>query len=383
MTGMAMNENEYDARLCIAASEHDADMYYGTGFLVPDACIFFEKNGRKYLVLTDLELERGKQDARVDEILAFAAYRERLEKQGCSSPKLIDVANCVLRDYQIRRVAVPGNFALQYADGLRERGYAVHVQEPFWEARMQKTAAEIAAIQQTQQANEQALDAAIQVIRASEIGADQELYYQGRRLTAEFVQRQIQLALFERDCLAQGTIVSCGDQATRPHERGAGPLRAHQAIIIDIFPQSLTSRYFGDLTRTIVKGRASAALKRMYAVVQAGQELACHAIRAGVNGRDVHRQVQDLFAKEGYETGLLNGTMQGFFHGTGHGVGLEIHEAPRLGQVDATLQAGNVVTVEPGLYYIGIGGVRLEDLVVVTANGCTNLTTYPKELEVA
>jgi Xaa-Pro aminopeptidase len=137
------------------------------------------------------------------------------------------------------------------------------------------------------------------------------------------------------------------------------------------------------MTRTIVKGNASKALKRLYDVVQAGQEIAFTKIRNGVNGHEVHQQIQEMFTREGFETGVINGTMQGFFHGTGHGIGLDIHEAPRIGNVDVTLQTGNVVTVEPGLYYAGIGGVRIEDLVVVTDDGCTNLTTYPKELELS
>ena len=374
--------HEDDALLCIAASAYDADMYYVTGLLAPDAFIFFEKDGKKWIVLSDLEIERGKQAANVDEILSLSEYKERLQKQGLDYPKLIDIADCVLQDYQITRVLVPGNFAIQYADPLRERGYTVCSKEPFFETRAIKTPQEIAAIQQSQKHTERVMDDAIRILKAAEIGAHNDLYYQGQILTSEFMQRHIQIKFLELDCLAHDTIVSCGDQATRPHEHGSGPLRAHQAIIIDIFPQSLTTRYFADMTRTVVKGSASEPLKRMYAVVRAGQEIAFNAIRDGVNGQEVHRQVQALFTQEGFETGVLNGIVQWFFHGTGHGVGLEIHEAPRIGNADVTLQAGNVVTVEPGLYYVGIGGVRLEDLVVVTENGCTNLTTYPKELEV-
>jgi Xaa-Pro aminopeptidase len=356
-------------------------MYYATGFLVPDAFIFFKKNEKKFVVLSDLEIERGKQEANVDEILSLSVYQKRLQDQGTEWPKLIEIADSVLRDYQIKSVLVPGNFAIQYADPLRKWGYTVQYKDPFFDTRAIKTPQEIDYIHQAQKKNEEAMDYAIQIIRESEIGSHKYLYYRGNILTSEFVRRQIQMKLLEMDCLASDTIVSGGDQATRPHEHGSGPLMAHQAIIIDIFPQSLTTRYFADMTRTVVKGNASDSLKRLYDVVLAAQEIAFKTIRAGVNGNDVHRQIQEMFSREGFETGEINGIMQGFFHGTGHGLGLDIHETPRVGKTDHVLQAGNVVTVEPGLYYVGIGGVRLEDIVVVTENGCTNLTTYPKELE--
>ena len=134
--------------------------------------------------------------------------------------------------------------------------------------------------------------------------------------------------------------------------------------------------------RTVVKGTASDELNRMYSVVHAGQQLALRSIRAGAKGQDIHRQIQELFADEGFATEVIDGIPQGFIHGTGHGLGLEIHEPPRIGNSDDVLQTGNVVTVEPGLYYRHIGGVRLEDLVVVTDTGCQNLTTAPKFLEI-
>jgi Xaa-Pro aminopeptidase len=374
--------NDYDARLCIATSEQDADIYYATGFLVPDPFIFFEKNGKKFVVLSDLEIERGKRDARVDEVISLTTHQRCLQEQGIVWPKLIDIADSVLREYQIHSVLVPGSFPLQYADPLRERGYTVQYKDPFFETRMIKTSQEIDYIRQTQQKNEAALDHIMQIICESKIGANDELYYRGTTLTSEFLRQQIETKLLELDCLARDTIISSGDQATRPHERGSGHLRAHQAIIIDVFPQSSKNRYFADMTRTVVKGKASDELKRMYQAVLAAQEIAFKSLRAGVKGYDVHQQIQDMFTREGFETGEQNGAMQGFFHGTGHGLGLEIHEPPRVGKTEHVLQAGNVVTVEPGLYYLGIGGVRLEDMVVITATGCLNLTTYPKELEV-
>jgi len=205
---------------------------------------------------------------------------------------------------------------------------------------------------------------------------------EGEVLTSERVKRMIAGYLLERDYLAGHAIVAGGEQACDPHEEGHGPLKADQAIIIDIFPRSVATRYHGDLTRTVLRGQASDALRKQYAAVRAAQEEALASIRAGVEGPVVHARVCGLFEAQGFRTGEVGGRMQGFFHGTGHGLGLEIHEPPRVSKVPATLQAGNVVTVEPGLYYPGVGGVRLEDVVLVTEDGCSNLVKYPKFLEI-
>jgi Xaa-Pro aminopeptidase len=176
--------------------------------------------------------------------------------------------------------------------------------------------------------------------------------------------------------------VACGEEGCDPHNQGSGPLAPDQPIIIDVFPRDTRSRYFADITRTVVKGRASAQVRRMYEAVAAGQAAALADIRDGVAADMVHRKVQATLEGFGFRTGEENGRMQGFFHGTGHGLGLEIHELPRVSKLPVALRSGHVVTVEPGLYYPGHGGVRIEDVVVVTGTGCRNLTTYPKTLEV-
>jgi Xaa-Pro aminopeptidase len=183
--------------------------------------------------------------------------------------------------------------------------------------------------------------------------------------------------------LAANTIVAGGLQGCDPHERGHGPLHAHEPIILDIFPRAQATGYFGDITRTVVRGRASEAVRKLYRTVHQGQQIGFKQIRAGVVTADVHRAVNGFFEQEGYRTGKRKGRMEGFFHGTGHGLGLEIHEAPRMGTSSTDLlKVGHVVTVEPGLYYPGIGGVRLEDVAVVTAKGARNITQFEKVLEV-
>ncbi|HXF09558.1 MAG TPA: Xaa-Pro peptidase family protein, partial [Desulfuromonadaceae bacterium] len=183
--------------------------------------------------------------------------------------------------------------------------------------------------------------------------------------------------------LAAHTIVAGGKQACDPHEGGYGPLRANELIILDIFPRSQKTGYFGDITRTVVRGRAGEAQRKLYATVWQGQKIAFNKMRAGTPTSDIHNAVHDYFVRQGYKTGRRNGRMEGFFHGTGHGLGLEIHEAPRVGSTSTgKLKAGQVVTVEPGLYYPEIGGVRLEDVALVTGNGPRNLTRFEKVLEI-
>ena len=190
------------------------------------------------------------------------------------------------------------------------------------------------------------------------------------------------LTMMEQECVAQHTIIAPGVQAVDPHNEGSGPLRANEPIVIDVFPQHAKSRYFADITRTVVKGKASDKVQKMFNAVKEGQEIAYRMIKDGVDGMVVHNAILELFNSLGFKTGEQSGRMQGFFHGTGHGVGLEIHEPPRVSGKSDVLRAGMVVTVEPGLYYLDAGGIRIEDMIVVTPTGCRVLTEAPKVLEV-
>jgi Xaa-Pro aminopeptidase len=221
------------------------------------------------------------------------------------------------------------------------------------------------------------------MLRSARIGKDRRLLYHNVPLTSEKLRAVIDTAILQTCGVANHTIVAGGRQGCDPHEPGHGPLRAHEPIILDIFPRSQKTGYFGDITRTVVRGRASEAVRRLYETVLQGQLLAFRKVRANTSTAEVHRAVQELFDKKGYKTGRRHGRMEGFFHGTGHGVGLEIHEAPRLGASSTgVLQPGHVVTVEPGLYYPELGGVRLEDVALVTKNGPRNLTRFEKILEI-
>ena len=179
-----------------------------------------------------------------------------------------------------------------------------------------------------------------------------------------------------------GTIAAPGPQGADPHCQGYGPIHAEEPIVMDVFPRDARTGYFGDLTRTVVKGTAPDIVRKTFETVRDAQQLAFGMIRAGVPGTDPHLAVEEFFKKSGYETDRNSTPARGFFHGLGHGIGLEIHEEPRLSlSCKEPLQAGNVVTVEPGLYYPEWGGIRIEDDVLVTENGCEKLSTLPVFLE--
>ncbi len=371
------------AKLIIADSEKNANLYYATQFLAPDAFVFIQLNGRKVLVMSDLELDRAKSQAKVDEVLSYTKAARQAKQRLSKEPGYLDVIDEVLRGHGVKTLEVPMDFSVAYADGLRTRGYAVEaIPDPFYPERMIKSAREIKLLTQALRATEEALAAAIELIRNAEIKPDGTLWIGGKPLTAELIRKVLHMLLMERDCVGQHTIIACGAQAVDPHNEGAGPLRAHEPIVMDVFPQHATSRYFADITRTVVKGTATANVRRMFEAVLEGQSIAFRMIKDGVDGSAVHNAILDLFTSLGFTTGEQGGRMQGFFHGTGHGVGLEIHEPPRVSPRKDILRVGMVVTVEPGLYYAADGGMRIEDTVVVTQDGCRILTEAPKVLEV-
>ncbi|MBI3990300.1 MAG: aminopeptidase P family protein [candidate division NC10 bacterium] len=372
---------EHDAILMVDASEQNADLYYATRFWAPDPFIFVQTREAKLLATTDLELDRAKAEARVDRVLRLVDYEERAKQKGLKEPSFVDILVELLEEVGAKRLLVPGDFAIQYADPLRERGFHLTFKRsPFFEERLVKTEEEIVSIEETQRWIERGCDEAVRMIWESEVH-DGLLYYEGKVLTSERVRQAIHRTFLEGECVAHRTIVAGGEDAVDPHHIGSGPLRSNQAIVLDLFPRSARTGYFADMTRTVVKGKAPDPLKRMYEAVLAAQERGIALVRDGADGRAVHQEVAAVLEKAGFETKHEQGRMQGFFHGTGHGVGLEIHEPPRISLKGSVLQKGNVVTVEPGLYYSGIGGIRIEDMVVVEAAGCRNLTRYPKQLE--
>jgi Xaa-Pro aminopeptidase len=313
--------------------------------------------------------------------LSYSELEQKAKAQGIKDPTTVDIVHVVLKEFKIRRLLVPANFPFIHATRLQELGYSLKPKrDPFYEQRVVKTADEIRHIEAAQRATEEAVAAAFETVRRATIERGW-LHLDGEVLTSERIKKLINVKLMERDCVAQHTIVAGGEQACDPHNEGSGPLPAGRSIIFDVFPRSATSRYFADMSRTVVQGTPTPDLKRLYQTVKDAQEEAIEKVKDGADGMKIHQGICARFEKAGYKTGVVNGRMQGYFHGTGHGVGLDIHEAPRISRTGSLLQEGHVVTVEPGLYYPGLGAVRIEDMVLVTKDGCRNLTDFPKSFE--
>lgn len=371
------------AKFIYDTSERSADLFYTARFTVHDPIIFFEWRGKSHLVLSDLEIDRGKRYAKVNRILSLTSYVKQLQAKGIK-PRLIDILHRVFSDFHIRRLQVPCSTSFTLVDALRKKGYRVKAgPDPFYPERSIKTVPEVLAIEASQRVTFAAIDHARDILRLSQVRRGR-IMYRKMILTSERLRQLISVFLLEHGMNpVSPPIVSCGIQSCDGHEIGHGPLKPHESIILDVFPRSLTSHYFGDATRTFCKGRAPDALKRLYATVRESETLGMKMIRSGRNGRVVHEAIVAFFEKNGFPTGEKDGRIQGFMHGTGHAIGLEVHEEPaRINRYDCMLKRGMVITVEPGLYYSAIGGVRLEDIVVVNRSGCKVLAYYPKELEI-
>src|SRR5947208_305425 len=368
-------------RLIVAASDHDPDMLYATRMFVPDPFIFLEQNGKRTIVLSDLEIDRGKKQAQADEILAYSTFEREVQGKAKRTPPFEKVLSHFLQKRGVRSAIVPSNFALGYAEELGRAKIKLQTTNGlFFPERESKTEDELRLMRRALSITEKGMARGIEVLAACKARRGKRLDWFGRVLTSEILRAEIDSAILRAGGIPQGTIVAGGDQACDPHERGSGPLLADSLIILDIFPRDSRTGYYGDMTRTVVRGRASDAQRKLWETVKAGQALALRRIKAGVDGATIHKAIQDLFSERGFPTEMRKGRRVGFFHGTGHGLGLEIHEYPRLQKV--TLKDRQVLTVEPGLYYPGVGGARQEDVVVVTKTGCKILSRFPKQLEI-
>jgi Xaa-Pro aminopeptidase len=375
--------NSSETLLIVADSEREANMLYATGLFVPDPFIYLNFGGRPLLVMSDLEIDRARAQAPHCRVASLSACQQKLRREGVKSPGFARVIRQILREKKIRRAVVPDNFPLGLARELEKLGVKLKPLAAVFPKREIKSADEVRKISAALTMAEVGMAEGMEVLRRSKIGRNRRLIYHGLPLTSEKLRAVIDCAILQACGLAANTIVAGGRQACDPHERGHGLLRANEPIIIDIFPRSQKTGYFGDITRTVVRGRANEAVKKLYDTVWRGQKIGFEKIRAGVPTAEVHKAVQKFFVQQGYKTGRRDGRMEGFFHGTGHGLGLDIHEAPRIGATSAgKLRPGHVVTVEPGLYYPEIGGVRLEDVALVTGNGAKNLTRFEKVLEI-
>lgn len=365
----------------ISASEHCADMLYASGFRAPDPFIFVEADGKRYLLLSDLEVDRGRQEARVDKVVSYSEFEKAITGRK-KAPSYAKVVAEFVKACGGKRVTVSPDFSIGLFRALKKQNLRLRpAKGALFAEREFKTAEEVKKLSAALRVAEAGLARAMEVLKAATIRKDGKLHWSKRALTSETLRSEMDIAVVRAGGEARGdTIVACGDEACDPHARGNGPLLANSLIILDIFPRSLKSGYFGDITRTVVRGQASPEQKRLWEVCLAGQEKALKAMVPGVKGAELQKGIREYFAEQGYPTEQHEGRWRGFFHGLGHGLGLEIHEAPRIG--GTVLTPGQVITVEPGIYWPGVGGVRHEDVVVMTKTGHKLLSQFPKSLEI-
>jgi Xaa-Pro aminopeptidase len=353
---------------------------------IPDPFLYVERNGSRHVVLTSFELDRVRELG--DGFHAYPyeefGYDELIAKKLPREEILLEVTVNACKALGVEEATVPATFPLEYADRLRGEGIELRVDRTLFEERRRvKNAVELAGIRRAQRAAEAGMDAARDLLRrASDDGA--RLVVEGEPLTSERIKRAIGAVFSAHGMVADDFIVSHGPQSAVAHDMGSGPISPGEPVVIDLWPKDVETTCHADMTRTYVVGEPPEEIVRYHTLCKEALDRSLAAIRSGAPASEAFELVCDLFHEAGEPTQLSKKQGEvledGFYHGLGHGVGLEVHEAPWLGRVPGELVAGDVVTVEPGLYKHGYGGVRLEDLVLVTDDGVENLTDYPYEL---
>jgi Xaa-Pro aminopeptidase len=356
----------------IYASSRDTDMKYLTHFTTSDPFVFFKKPGEPgVIIVSQMETGRASREATATVMTRTQAGLPKIMKTEKDPYR----ATAKMIAGQVgKKILVPPNFPIALANAMSEYCIVVVDGGTIQSMRAKKSKIELILMNNVQKVTEKAMDRAISLIRSSSVKKG-ILYIDQKPLTSEQVKFSLHSLLLEHGCSAVDTIVSCGEDTAIPHMSGRGPLKSDEPIVIDLFPVEEKSGYYADMTRTVVKGEPSKDIREMYDALREAKKLGISRVKAGVSGADIHLAVVDFFNERGYETDT-----RGFIHNLGHGVGLQVHELPTIGPAGKALESGNVITIEPGLYYPGIGGVRLEDIGAVTARGFNNFTTFSEEL---
>jgi Xaa-Pro aminopeptidase len=367
--------------LLLGESTSNQNLFYKTRFLAGDPFFYLESDTASMLIVSEMELGRARKESIVQDVRSShgLGYVELYQQSGDARRALVQIAIRLIQEYGASSIRIEPGLPVQFADYLRANGIDLETDaRMIVQERRRKSTDEVDAIAAAQATTERALARAIGLIQSSE-ERDGTLHFNGIPLTSERIRAEIETALLRDNlvCEMESTVAG-GRAAADPHARGHGPLRPHEAIVMDIFPRSRSSRYFADITRTVVKGKPSDTLSDMYEAVMRAHAAALLEVRAGANGAAVHRAVLNELRSSGYDGRPEHPSMP---HGTGHGIGLDIHEAPRLGEINVELMEGEVITIEPGLYHPDIGGIRVEDAVVVTQDGYRNLTSISKRFE--
>src|SRR2546430_1331212 len=354
---------------------------------VPDPFLYAEENGSRHVFASSMEATRIRElgpfevhvleELGMDELIASGVDRRELDAQ---------LALRAVASLGLPRASVPDTSPVRLADGLRAAGVGLGVdQELFDDRRRAKTDAQLAGMRRAQRAAEAAMDACRELLRRAEIRGD-ELLLDGEKLTVERVKADLNVVFAAHDTTADEYIVAPGAQGAVGHDMGSGPIRPNTPLVVDIFPRDNASAVYTDMTRTFVVGDVTDDVREWHRLCKEALDAAVAEIRAGVEARAVFDLTCEVFQAAGEPTQRTKKRGEtlaaAVFHGLGHGVGLEVHEEPGMGRLSRkALVASDVVTVEPGLYRAGYGGVRLEDIVLVTESGAEVLTKYPYDLE--
>ena len=366
----------------IEAAGDDGNQRYLSGFNAHDPFISLYTGDAVAILIGGTDYSRATKESHADAVRRHADYTAEGGESPDPKTEKYDAIIGFLREHDVSHVFVPEAFPLGTARVLEQRDVtvAVDASESLLHDRTVKTEREVVAIEKTQRATEAAMERAESILREATID-EEVLTYGGDTLTGARLKSEIETTLLREGAALQETIVACGRDSADPHGQTDGPLSPHQSILIDIFPEHIESGYHADMTRTFVKGEPSEELETLYRDVHAALEAALESLGPGVTGDTVCQEIHDMFRAAGHQTVLDDdGIDAGALHSGGHGVGLEVHELPSVRPGGAAFEVGNVITIEPGLYYPDIGGVRLEDLVEITETGYNNLTDFSTQL---
>ena len=377
---MAMDPLDAAMKTCGAdafvhyATGEDADMRYLTRFVMHDSFVFFKRHRQRgTIIVPQMEAERASRESVTAVMTRTQAGLPDILKKEKDPWKAI--ARMIARQAG-KKVLVSPAFPAVLLRALEEHVQVIVDAGTVEKVRAKKSPDEIRLMQDVQKKTERAMALGISLIRHATVKKG-VLYHEGTPLTSERMRVAMHKQLMDDGCRAVETIISCGEDTAFPHIIGSGPLKPHEPIVIDMFPRDEASGYYADMTRTVSKGKPGARIVEMYEAVREAQLVGIAQIKAGVSGADPYTAVVDYFRDRGYESDT-----RGFIHNLGHGVGLQVHELPTIGPSGVALEAGAVVTVEPGLYYPGIGGIRLEDMGAVRARKFANFTRFEETLVV-
>jgi len=343
------------------ADSRDPNFFYATKFRTPDPSFYMiGKDGTELLIVSEMELRRAEKESRVKEIASFIdlRYFEKLNETKNSKKALAMVFTEALKEHRARKILIPNEFPSFLSFYLKDHFEIEVVENPYSDMRAVKSPEEIRYIKEACSAVIDAFEYFLKLLKSER--------------NVNTLRNRVETFLFERGFYAEGTIVSPDLESSNPHSIGSGVIKNH--VVFDVFPKSRVTGYFADFTRTVIIEENQDIIEMLNACIEA-KNRAIDKIREGVAAKDIHNLVCDILESYGYQT-IRNKAKEGFIHSTGHGVGLEVHEKPKISENDEKLKSGMVITIEPGLYYRSKGGVRVEDCVVVRKSGCEVLTKY-------